>query len=156
MLIISPFLMNNQRFSELSYSRLNEDSIRLKTTNHLGEQVDYSILIKIRNQTQEGATQDFGSPVAVLTSFNKTLQNGEVWNLDLEYAENYSYLNDVCVINDLSINGQVYPLDLFSHWDSENDGFFFECIFELWIKENAESEFQYHNRYVAFWLKIQE
>ena len=123
----------------------------LGVTNHLGHQADYVIYVKIRNQTQEGSTINSSSSVSPVFELRANILNGETWRkkISISFLE-FSRSGDILSLKKISINDVVLTVDVPSTWDSENNGFFYNLFFELWLDHSGE--FDYHNRSVGLWL----
>lgn len=58
------------------------------------------------------------------------------------------------LVSDISINDVVFSVDSSTIWDTENNGFRYEIFLELWLYNTTSMSFQYHNRFVGFWLNM--
>ena len=58
------------------------------------------------------------------------------------------------LVQNVSINGMVFPVNCTSSWDSDRNGFYYQMFFELWLYNMTSSNFQYHNRFVDLWLNM--
>ena len=67
------------------------------------------------------------------------------FSFDYSYDENKSQVN----FNRIMFNGDSSNLNGYSTtWDAENNRFFGNLIFELWIYKDDVGGFTYHERYV--------
>jgi len=162
---------SGERFSELwllgpehkaenypSNVQVNEQySIYVGVGNHLGELAYYAVYVKFRNQTQQ--LPDFKmsepSPLPPLYEFRFFLSDGKVWEAPLTFAvENVLLQQNLSLIQNISINGMVFPVNCTSIWDSDRNGFYYQMFFELWLYTMTIRDFQYHNRFVDLWLNM--
>ena len=125
--------------------------------NHLGSSSYYMIYVKFRNQTQQlpNSTTSEPSPLPPLYEFRFVLSDGEVWEAPLTFAiENVLLQQNFSIIQNISINGIVFPVNCSSTWDSDRNGFYFQMVFELYLYNETSSNFQYHNRDARLWLNM--
>jgi len=125
--------------------------------NHLGSSSYYMVYVKFRNQTQQlpNFTMSEPSPLPPLYEFRFVLSDGEVWEAPLTFAiENVLLQQNFSIIQNVSINGIVFPINCTSTWDSDRNGFYYQMFFELWLYDMPSSSFQYHNRFVNLWLNM--
>ncbi len=155
---------SGERFSELwllgpehkaedypSNVRVNEQySIYVGVGNQLHELQYYAVYVKFCNRTQQlpNSTTSEPSPLPPLYEFRFFLSDGKVWEASLTFAieGNSSFVQNI------SINGMIFPVNCTSTWDSDRNGFYYQMFFELWLYNMASSSFQYHNRFVRIWL----
>ena len=65
------------------------------------------------------------------------------------------YVEDVVLsVDDVIINGIVFPVDASTSWDSENSGFYFRLSFELWRYDVVLKSFRFHDRVVGLRLNM--
>jgi len=125
--------------------------------NHLGKLAYYSLYVKFGNKTHQlpNSTTSEPSPLPPLHEFRFALSDGEVWEAPLIFDFEYVLLQEnVSLVQSVSINGVVFPVDYISVWDSDRNGFYFQMFFELWLYDMASSDFQYHNRDARLWLNM--
>jgi hypothetical protein len=131
----------------------------INVVNHLGSSAYYLLQIKFRNQTQSAPD-----------SFNKTNSNqqslGNVsffvannGTLELPIDVSFQYTADArsgrLDMQTITVNGAALSTNSTSIvWDSQKAGFFGNLFFELWIYNDTVNAFQYHERYVSLWLKL--
>jgi uncharacterized membrane protein len=125
--------------------------------NQLGELGYYAVYVKLRNQTQPlpNSKTSEPSPLNSTYEFRFALSDGKVWEAPLTFAiecvlpqQNFSLVQNVL------INGIVFPVDCPSIWNSTRNGFYYQMFFELWLYNMTARDFQYHNRFVGIWLNM--
>lgn len=125
--------------------------------NHLGSSSYYMVYVKFRNQTQQlpNSTTSEPSSLPPLYEFRFVLSDGEVWEAPLTFTiENVLLQQNFSLVQNISINDIVFPVNYTSTWDSDRDGFYYQMFFELWLYNMTSNSFQYHNRFVDLWLNI--
>jgi len=169
--MIIPFSGSSERFSELWVLGPNhmaedypfnvtigeEKQIFVGVGNHMGLSAYYAVYVKLRNQTQTppDSTTSTSSPVAPLYEFRTVIADGETWEVPVTFSFlEASRFEDSFAVNKISINDEAFVVDYSSTWDSENNGFFYQLFFELWIYDDASSSLRYHNRFVGIWLNM--
>jgi len=166
---------NSERFSELwllgpehraenypfNIRGMKQYSIYVGVGNQLGDAraraAYYVVYVKFRNQTQQlpNFTTSEPSPLPPLYEFRFFLSDGEVWEAPLSFAvENVLFQQNFSLVQNVSINGIVFPVNCSSTWDSDRNGFYYQMFFELWLYNMTSSSFQYHNRFVGLWLNM--
>jgi len=133
-------------------SNMTQHRIYVGVGNQLGYAAYYNVSVKFRNQTQQlpNSTTSEPSPLPTLYEFCFVLLDGNMWEAPLIFAiEGNSSL-----IQNISINGMVFPVNCTSTWDSARNGFYYQMFFELWLYNVTSSRFQYHNRFVGIWLNV--
>ncbi len=144
------------------YRILSTENHRLyvNVKNYLGYTAYYNLQIKFRNQSQSAPDSFNGtySQQPILTNKTFSLTDKQTWELpidiSLEYAvdeKNPKTLNmKQVVFNDANLNVENTKIT----WDSAGEGFYGNLLFELWLFNSTINGFQYHQRYVSLWLKM--
>jgi len=162
---------SGERFSELwlldsehkaenypSNVRVNEQySIYVGVGNQLGELAYYAVYVKLGNQTQQlpNFTTSEPSPLPPLYEFRFVLSDGKTWEAPLTFAIEYVLpQQNFSLVQSISINDMVFPVNCTSTWDLNRNGFYYQLFFELWLYNMTSSSFQYHNRFVRLWLNM--
>lgn len=131
--------------------------VYLGVGNHMGYPEYYLIYVKFRNQTQQppSGIASEPSPLLPLYEYRFFLKDGKTWETLLNFAiRDVSPQKDYILVDNISINGMTFLVNCPSTWDYENKGFYYQLFFELWIYNSANSEFQFHNRFVGMWLNM--
>jgi hypothetical protein len=132
-------------------------SVYLGLGNHMGESMYYAVYLKFRNQTQllPNATISVPSSLPSLCEFRAFVSDGGAWEklvtfsvLETSRFENSSY------VKRLMVNDRDLLVDSSGIWDSENNGFYYQLFFELWLYDVALQSFGFHNRFVGIWLNM--
>jgi uncharacterized membrane protein len=118
--------------------------------NRLGYPAYYLITLKIRNQTQLPANRTTPSPLQPVYESRVFLSHDGEWEQAVVIAVSGQPSN----ITSISINGFFLPLACTAAWNASRAGFYYQLFFELWIYEDAETGFQYHERTVGLWLNV--
>ena len=118
--------------------------------NQLGELAYYAVYVKFRNRTQQlpNFTTSEPSPLNSTYEFRFFLSDGKVWEVPLTFAVE----GNSSLVQSVSINGMVFPVNCTSTWDSDRNGFYYQMFFELWLYD--DKEFRYHDRFVGIWLNM--
>ena len=169
--LVVPFPRSAERFSELwvlGPNHMAEDypfnvrvgeeySVFVGVGNHMGSSSYYVLYVKFRNQTQPlpNATASEPSPLPPLYEFQAFVVDGETWEapLTFEFLE-VSRFENSCLVRRVMINDVVFWVDSSSSWDSENNGFYYQLFFELWLYDVTLRGFRFHNRFVGIWLNV--
>jgi len=125
--------------------------------NHMGCSEYYMIYVKFRNQTQPLPDVSGSKPSSLppLYEFQFFVNDGKTWESPLAFAfQSVSLQGDSMFVGNVSINGVAFSVNSFSRWDSENNGFYYQLFFELWLYNTASQSFQYHDRFVGIWLNV--
>ncbi|UCE29615.1 MAG: DUF1616 domain-containing protein [Candidatus Bathyarchaeota archaeon] len=170
--MIWPFPRSTQRFSELWLLGPNhmaenypfnvragdvQGPVYVGVSNHLGRSGYYLVYVKFRNHTQQlpNATASEPSPLSPLYEFQFFLEDGETWEAPVSFTvEDVSFDGNRSFVTAISIEDHVFPVNLFSSWDSEYRGFFYQLFFELWLYNTDLQVFQVHDRFVGLWIDI--
>jgi uncharacterized membrane protein len=132
-------------------------SVFVGVGNHMGVSSYYLVYVKFRNQTQQlpNSTTSEPSPLPPLYEFRFVLSDVEVWEAPLTFAiENVFLQQNFSLVQEVSINGIVFPVNFTSTWDSDRNGFYYQMFFELWLYNMTSQSFRYHNRFVGIWLNV--
>lgn len=160
-----------ERFSELwllGPNRLIESStfnvsikqphtFYLGVGNKLGDLEYYQVYVKLRNQFEALSDTIVGlpSPLEPVFEYNLFMRNNDTWEQAFEFSFEEGYFEEnIWHISKLSIDDYDLMVDKIIAWDEENNGFYCQLLFELWIYNTTTSDFQYHNRYVSVWLNM--
>jgi len=169
--LVVPFPRGAERFSELwvlGPNRMAEDypfnvrvgeqyRVFVGVGNHMGSSSYYLVYAKFRNQSQPlpDASNSMPSPLPPLYEFRFLVMDGGSWEAPLTFMFlEVSRLEDSCLVRRIWINDVVFSVDSPSRWDSENNGFYYQLFFELWLYDVTSRSFQFHNRFVGIWLNM--
>ncbi|MGB9959767.1 MAG: DUF1616 domain-containing protein [Candidatus Bathyarchaeales archaeon] len=125
--------------------------------NHMGASAYYLLCFKLRNQTEPlpNSTAGTPSPLLPLFAYSVFVEDGKTWEQPLTFSLNsVSFEGNRCLIHNLTINGVAFDVGKSVLWDSENNGYFYQLLIELWIYNASSRDFYFHNRFVYFWLNV--
>ena len=160
-----------EKFSEmyvLGPGRLTEDypfnvvgggvyRVYLGVGNHMGDLEYYRVYVKLRNQTEAPPDTFNGtaSPLEPIFEYRVFLRDAETWEKELAFSfEGVSFEGNFCRVSRLGIDGYVLGVDKVAVWDEENNGFYLQLFFELWVYNATAAGPQFHNRFVGIWLNM--
>jgi Predicted membrane protein len=134
--------------------------IYLDVTNHLGSAAYYNVEIKFRNQTQSGPGSYNRTPsdLPALSSIAMVAADNQTTEAPLDISFQYHVVNGTTAtlyMDNVTVNG--FALDASATtitWDKTKDGFFGNLVFELYIYNSTTNAFQYHQRYLSLWLRM--
>ena len=169
--VVVPFRSGSEEFSELwllgpahmaegypfGVTIGEKEQIFVGVGNHMGRSAYYVVYLKLRNQTQAAPDSATSAPssLAPLYEFRSFVADGDIWESPVAFSfVEASGFGDLFTVKRMSVNDVVFPVDSISVWDSENNGFFYQLFFELWIYDEASMSFRYHDRFVGIWLNV--
>ena len=132
-------------------------TVYVSVGNRLGYSAYYRVLVKFCNQTLSLplSSNSTPSPLPALYEFNIFIRDDGISEnlfhfelLDIDRSD------EILAVNKMSINGATLAVNRTTIWDVEGNGFYFQFFFELWLYNASVLRFQYHNRFVGFWLNI--
>lgn len=132
-------------------------SVFLGVGNQMGRAEYYSIQLKIRNQSDPLPENSIGflSSLPAVCEYRLFLQNDATWEKELSFAlSDVSFERETSRISTIFIDGYPVDVDKIALLDEENNVFYYELFFELWIYNSTISTFQFHNRSVGFWINL--
>lgn len=125
--------------------------------NHMGSTMHYMIYVKLRNQTQPlpDALNSMPSSLPPLYEYHAYVANEGNWEAPLAFSIlDASRADNSTVVSAISINDVVFSVNSSTILDTESNGFLYEIFLELWFYNTTSMRFQYHNRFVGFWLSM--
>jgi hypothetical protein len=134
--------------------------IYLDVTNHLGSAAYYNVELKFRNQTQSGPSSfdRTSSDLPALSSIALVAADNQTTETPLDISFQYHVVNgttstlymDTVTVNGFAIDASAITIA----WDKEKSGFFGNLVFELYTYNGTTNAFQYHQRYLSLWLRM--
>jgi hypothetical protein len=170
--VVFPFQRVEERFSELwllgpEHKAVNyplnirgnemQGPIYVGVSNHMRDLQYYMVYVKLRNQTQPlpDASTSESSPLPPLCEFRFFLADGETWETSVSFnVEDVDFKGNSGIVRRISINDHSLPINLSSSWDSENEGFYYQLFYELWLYDATIEVFGFHDRFVWIWLNM--
>ena len=131
--------------------------VYLGAGNSLNRVAYYVIYVKLRNQIEPSANSFAGkpSPLQPIFEYRFSLANNGIWEKELSFSfEDVGFDENLCRLSRLSIDGSSLSLDKVAFWDVENEGFYYQLFFELWIYNSDSLGFEFHNRSVGLWINM--
>ncbi len=125
--------------------------------NHMRGLEYYRVCVKFRNQTEPLPDTFNGTPSVLdpIFEYSLFLRDDEIWEREVSFSfEGVSFEGNTCRVSKLIIDGYILSVDKVAVWDEENGGFYFQLFFELWLYNETVLDFQYHDRFVGFWLNL--
>ena len=132
--------------------------IYLDITNHLGSAAYYNVEMKFRNQTQlgPGSFNRTSSDLPALSSIAMVAADNQTAEIPLDISFQYHLANGGALYMDnVTVNG--FALDASATtitYDKDKGGYFGNLVFELYNYNSTTNAFQYHERYLSLWLKM--
>ena len=134
----------------------------INVENRLGSCSYYLIQMKFRNQTQS-APDSFNKTSSYqpyLGNISFFVADKETLELPIDVSFQYKLdenISDQLDMQTITLNGAALNANTTTiAWDSQRKGFYGNLFFELWIFNGTVNAFQYHQRYVSLWLKLNE
>jgi uncharacterized membrane protein len=132
----------------------------LDVENHLGYTARYNVEMKFRNQTQS-APDSFNHTHSDLPSLDSLTfevadkgKEEKPLDLSIQYTVNPTNDKQLDVAN-ITLNGNVIPINSTSiAYNTDKKAFSGNLIFELWLYNDTANAFEYNQRYVSLWLKL--
>ncbi len=131
----------------------------LVVTNHLAFCAYYSVEIKLLSESQEqpNGFNHTNSDVAPLSSLTFFVANNQTYELPIDIS--FQYKADATArrldVHSLTVNGiDVDTTGISFTWNSEKSGYSSNLVFELYVYNDTVGSFQYHERFVNLWLKM--
>ena len=127
--------------------------------NHLGSAAYYTVYVKLVNKTDLLPNANLATPSSSppIFEYKFFLTNEAIWESPLVFSVSKTSSNaDGCIINQLSINGDLFNVNKASTRDTNSTGFYYGLVCELWVYNTTNNSFQYHNRAVNLKLNLLE
>jgi hypothetical protein len=125
--------------------------------NHMGSLTYYVVYVKFRNETEPlpNATSAVPSVLAPLYTCRMFLEDGQSSEVPLVFSfSSVSFSDNQSTVGNLVVNGVSSSVGKSASWDAENNGYYYQVFFELWIYDPVSDGFSYHNRFVSLWLNM--
>jgi|LSQX01.3.fsa_nt_gb hypothetical protein len=131
----------------------------LGITNYLDSSAYYIIQLKFRDQTQSAPSSfnHTSSNLPSLSDLTIFVAKDSTEELPLDISFQYTISEDLTLLSmhNITVNGfSLDANDTTIAWDEEKTGFYGNIFFELWIYNTSTNSFQYHERYLSLWLKM--
>jgi hypothetical protein len=131
----------------------------------------YKLYVKFGNNTQFNFDRSEPSSLPHLYEFQAFVGDEGFWESPVSFGfQNVTLVDNVMVVDnvttvlpiqesmlsvdEVTINGIVFPVDATTSWDSADNGFIFRLSFELWHFDEALNDFSFHERVVDLRLNM--
>ncbi len=133
-------------------------TLYLDVTNHVGSTALYLIDVKFRSDAQSApdAFNHTGSDQPALGQITFCLANNGTIELPVDVSFQYSTdgNNITLTMQNVVVNGAALSTDTTIAWNPDKQGFYGNLFFELWMYNDTTGTFQYNDRFVSLWLKM--
>lgn len=131
-------------------------SVYLGIVNNMDSSSYYTYYVKLANETQLPSTTS-GQPSSLSPLFESKIFSSpeQGFETPLTFEVNDARIaNDVCVINDISINGISRQINQATSWNTDKSGFYYNLFIELWIYNASQGIIEYNDRFVSMNLNM--
>jgi hypothetical protein len=132
-------------------------SVFLGVINNLGNSAYYEVELKLRNSSDKMPDDDLGipSPLPILYRYEVFLTDEHTWETTLNFSfSNVVSAENISSVGTLGINGASIQVNKSVMWDSQNRGYFYQLVAELWQYNATINTFNFDDRFVALWLNV--
>jgi len=146
-------------------------SVFVGVGNHMSSPEYYKVYVKFGNSTQLDFNSSKASSLSPLYEFQGFVGDGDFWESPVTFGvQNVSLVDKVLSVDNVTtdaliedavlsvdeviINGMIFPVDAHTNWDAEKGGFYFRLSFELWRYDTVLKSFMFHNRIVGLRLNM--
>jgi hypothetical protein len=138
--------------------KVDDDSLIYVTIeNHLRSSAYFTVYVKLRNQTDPlpDTLTGVSSALQPLCAYRAMLPQDATYEQAIQFSfDEILFEANVCRVQRLTINGCSINPDTTAVWDAENNGFYVQLFFELWLYRPTIMNFQFQNRFVGIWLNM--
>jgi len=137
------------------------------TKNLMGSSEQYRIYVKFGNSTQFHVGTSTPLSLPALHEFQAIVDDNATWESpvnfgfqNIEVKDNVVTVDNVTTtisslsVGEITINGASFPVDAFTLWNSEDNGFYFRLSFELWRYDATLNDYSFDNRLVGLILNM--
>jgi len=131
--------------------------VYLGVGNHLGNAAYYEVLVKLRNSSDAlpNDTSGVASDLPVLYHYEAFLADGQTWEGALNFSfSNVGFGENMSSVGMMRFNDTWVEVNKNAAWDSENSGYFYQLVSELWLYDTTSDSFSFHDRFVTRWLNM--
>jgi uncharacterized membrane protein len=137
----------------------NNYNFFLDLSNNLGNLSYYQIQVKLRNQNQPEASSLDKTPSSLPSLYDVTafVDNYASWELPVVFSLNYVFDSDgwQVKLNNMVFNGETMDLSGHTAYVDGSGQCLVSLFLEVWIYDDAQNTFVYHERFVGLWLNLQ-
>jgi hypothetical protein len=131
--------------------------VSVSISNHMRSSVYYTLYVWLLNRTSaiSGSNHHDDAFENPLYEYRIILVHDETWERYIEFSLSNVTVNEGSMhVGGISINGSILPVSCSTDWDSEDQGFYYQLLMNLWVLNTTSTEFVSHNRSVWIWLNI--
>ena len=117
----------------------------------------YSIRVKLLNQSEIPPDRLTGAPSdsVSLHEYRVFLKNDQNWTKEIKLAiSDVIFEGNHCVISKILIDNYAVTVNKYTEQDQAKNGFFYQFVFEMWVFNQLDLEFQFDKRWVTFWFAV--
>lgn len=132
-------------------------TINLGINNNLDSSAYYIEYIKLRSQIEVlyNSSNGIPSPLPPLYEYRTFLQKGKNWTAPLTFSVSEITFNEnQSNIEKIIINNVEFTINKETLWDSQNNGFYYQLLIELWKYDESLNDVYFDNEYVYLWLNM--
>ena len=134
-------------------------SVYLRVGNYLVSSAYYISYVKLRNETEPLPNVTLRTPSSLppLYEYNMFVKDGQTWESSLTFKiNNATFFDSSCLLQGITINGVEFNVATTAVWDSQKLGYYYDLFVELWIFNASSASFQFHDRFVHFYLNVSQ
>jgi uncharacterized membrane protein len=131
-------------------------ALQVGVANSLGASTYYQISIKLCTQSNlPNRDANLPSNQQPIYQYRQVLRNGSSVQLPLNFSVYRGDLSEnQAVIQVISVNGLNAFVSAVTDWNSQQEGYYFWLVAELWVYNSHAKAFEYDNRFVALPLNV--
>ena len=134
-------------------------TLHLVITSHVPSGGEYLVNVKLRNQTDPAPNSDRKEPSSLkpIHEYQMVLAEAEQKEVGIVFSfSNIAFGDEICKISRILFDGSSFSVDKELRWDEDNEGFYCQLFFELWIFDEDLSDYKFDGSNVGIWLKVEE
>jgi len=123
--------------------------------NHEKTSTYYVCQVKLRNETEPLPNTSLLKPSSLPSLYQYTvfLENNQTWQAPFKFQINTHGLN-ASSISSITINDKEVAINKTTTWNSQNNGYYYDLIVELWKCNPSSGVVEFDNRFVHFYLNL--
>ena len=132
-------------------------SVYVGAGNHMGSSAYYLIYVKFGSSIDllPNATTGAPSPLQPLFEYRFVLEDGATFESPLSFSVvNASFSSNRSVVKTVDVNGVSFDVDKQVAWDTEQEGFYYRLLVELWSYNSQSNNIEYNSRFVYLQLNL--
>jgi hypothetical protein len=132
-------------------------SVYVGAGNHMASPTYYLIYVKFGNSTESlpNATTGAPSPLQPLFEYRFVLEDDAIFESPLSFSiVNASFSSNQFRVKTVDVNGVSFNVDKQVGWDTEQQGFYYRLLVELWSYNPQANNIEYSSRFVYLQLNL--